>query len=410
MRGSDRSGMGGVAVEPVMPPVPSVAVLYNTIPRYRGPVFASLARVHEYRFEFWADRAPDTAYVPTIDGRNSEYRFPYRNLRRYDISLGGKTLYLQPKAIRWFLTGQVDALICLGTPYSATMWILLLLGRMARKPVLLWTHGMLRRERGPKLWSRLIMSRMSRGVLLYGERARRLMVQSGVSPEKLRVIWNSLDATRQLELAQQAGSGSGTSWAEDLGVPRSSTVLVFVGRLQPVKRLDVLVDVVVELAERGCDPYLLMVGEGELEHELRDKAEACGVSDRCRFLGPTYDDGLLSRVYSVARATVIPSGAGLTVMQSLAFGVPVVIPDDPDIHFPEQEAVIDGVSGIRAKSGSPEDLADAVGAVLRRPIGFWWEGARRVISKRYNPQHQTDAILRALDDFGLREPASLEDM
>lgn len=58
--------------------------------------------------------------------------------------------------------------------------------------------------------------------------------------------------------------------------------------------------------------------------------------------------------------TVLPERAGLTVMKSLQFGVPVVTVDDPYRQVPEYRAVVPGVTGELYPPGDVEGLGLAI--------------------------------------------------
>jgi glycosyltransferase involved in cell wall biosynthesis len=119
---------------------------------------------------------------------------------------------------------------------------------------------------------------------------------------------------------------------------------------------------------------------------------------RVAFYGACYDEGVLARLIMAACATVSPGKVGLTAMQSLAYGTPVITHGQWDAQGPEWEAVIPGKTGDLFKYGSSDDLA----RILRR----WTQTVRasqdvreaciRLIERFYNPVFQRRAIDRAV--------------
>src|SRR5204863_3657069 len=105
---------------------------------------------------------------------------------------------------------------------------------------------------------------------------------------------------------------------------------LFVGRIQPLKGVDVAVEALASLRRR--DAVLVVVGgpsgvEGEGEAErARDLAEELGVADRIRWV-PPQPHHLLSTYYRAADVCLVPSRSesfGLVALEAAACGTPVV--------------------------------------------------------------------------------------
>src|SRR4051794_37337377 len=115
-----------------------------------------------------------------------------------------------------------------------------------------------------------------------------------------------------------------------LGLPQDRPVLLFVGRIQPLKGLDVAVRALAELRDRGA--VLVAVGgpsglDGEVEAtKVRLLAEELGVEDRIRWIDPQ-PHYLLSTFYRAADVVLVPSRSesfGLVALEAAACGTPVV--------------------------------------------------------------------------------------
>jgi D-inositol-3-phosphate glycosyltransferase len=112
--------------------------------------------------------------------------------------------------------------------------------------------------------------------------------------------------------------------------PGDGPVLLFVGRIQPLKGLDVAVRALAELEDRTA--VLLVVGgasgpDGRREVERIEKlAASLGVSDRIRFAAPQ-PHHMLSTFYRAADLVMVPSRSesfGLVALEAAACGTPVV--------------------------------------------------------------------------------------
>jgi D-inositol-3-phosphate glycosyltransferase len=124
------------------------------------------------------------------------------------------------------------------------------------------------------------------------------------------------------------GERSGARRALDL--PADRPVLLFVGRIQPLKGPDVAVRTLAELGR--SDTLLLVVGgasgrEGDrAADELRTLADELGVAQQVRFV-PPQPHHILSTYYRAADAVLVPSRSesfGLVALEAMACGIPVV--------------------------------------------------------------------------------------
>lgn len=158
------------------------------------------------------------------------------------------------------------------------------------------------------------------------------------------------------------------------GLPEDGTVLLFVGRIQPLKAPDILVRAAAELV--ALDPSLrrsLTVvvcggasgnGMGE-PAALRLLAASLGVADLVRFLAPLPPDEL-GQLYRAADVAVVPShneSFGLVAVEAQACGTPVVAAKVGGL----KTAVADGVSGVLVDSHDPRDYARVLGRLIAEP-------------------------------------------
>ncbi|HEX4126885.1 MAG TPA: glycosyltransferase [Acidimicrobiales bacterium] len=118
-----------------------------------------------------------------------------------------------------------------------------------------------------------------------------------------------------------------------LGLPLDGRLLLFVGRIQPLKCADAAIETLAELRDSGEEPYRLVVvggpsgphGEKSLQ-ALYDVADARGVRDHVHFVAPQPHE-LLSSYYRAADVCLVPSRSesfGLVALEAAACGTPVV--------------------------------------------------------------------------------------
>jgi D-inositol-3-phosphate glycosyltransferase len=158
-----------------------------------------------------------------------------------------------------------------------------------------------------------------------------------------------------------------------LGLPPRGHVLLFVGRLQPLKAPDLLLRAAAELMAR--DPSLrqqltvVVIGgpSGSGVHEpaqLRRLARELGLAGSVRFVPPVRRPHLVDW-YRAADVTVVPSRSetfGLVALESQASGTPVVAASVGGL----QTAVRDHCSGLLVPTPDAAAYANAIDQVLRR--------------------------------------------
>jgi D-inositol-3-phosphate glycosyltransferase len=162
----------------------------------------------------------------------------------------------------------------------------------------------------------------------------------------------------------------------DRGVARATLgltgeVLLFVGRIDPVKGLDTLLEAVALLRRRPGLQLLVAGGAGSAqvadpdEAHLRGLARKLGIADRVLWLGPVEQERL-PLYYSGADACVVPSryeSFGLVALEALACGAALVasrVGGLPSI-------VRDGENGLLVPCRTPEEFAARIERVLDEP-------------------------------------------
>ena len=198
------------------------------------------------------------------------------------------------------------------------------------------------------------------------------------------------------------GDRTGARQALDLG---DQPVILFVGRIQPLKRLDVAIDALAALPDD--DAVLVVVGgasgaEGpaELAREQR-RIDDAGLSGRVRFV-PPQPHHLLSSWYRAADAVVVPSRSesfGLVALEAAACGTPVVAAAVGGLTT----LVDDGVTGFLVDGADPAVYADRLAAVLHDPVAAASMGrAAAARAQRYTWSTTAGRLRRIYADLGVR--------
>jgi glycosyltransferase involved in cell wall biosynthesis len=369
------------------------------VPHYRQRLFETLGSDERFRFVVLADPQADVPFLPLADSTN---RFELKAAKQYTIRLPGRlSLSWQPQAVTTVLRERPDVVIAQGSPYDLTAWTLVIVGRIFRMQVLLWTQGLQSDEGGLKWVIRKSLYRLSRGLLLYGDYAKRLLKAKGFAADRLHVIYNSLDVAEQEAVLRNIKPEDREAFRHSLGVFENDRLICFTGRLQPVKRLPFLLRALSLVKQRGMSVHLVLVGDGSERASLEELSVDLRLDDLVHFLGAVYDETRLGLVISASDLAVVPSGAGLSIMHAMAYGTPVLLHDRVEEHFPEWEAVKEGETGWFYRYGALPDCADKIKeALFPLPLKHTMGGAcRSMIESRYNTETHARLFVEAIAKY-----------
>jgi D-inositol-3-phosphate glycosyltransferase len=190
-----------------------------------------------------------------------------------------------------------------------------------------------------------------------------------------------------------------------LGLP-AGPLLLYVGRIAPIKGLETLLDALGCLRGAGHPARLVIVGgdaderlDGH-EAELRRKAARHGLAGAVTFVGAQPQERLRD-YYVAADATVLPSyyeSFGMVALEAMACGSAVIASRVGGL----QTTVRDGVTGLLVSEGDPCALAETIARVLDDSALRWRLGREGV---RWAAGHRWPCVAEAI----CREYASLVD-
>jgi glycosyltransferase involved in cell wall biosynthesis len=205
---------------------------------------------------------------------------------------------------------------------------------------------------------RAVYRRASRFIVLSHAFAAVLCRDYGVAPEKIRIVPGGVDAARFAVDVTPAAA------RERLGLPRDRAIIGVVRRLVHRMGLEGLVDAMDSVHARVPDALLAIAGTGPLVGQLRARIQARGLDDHVRLLGFVADADL-PLFYRACDLSIVPSlaleGFGLTTIESLAAGTPVLV--TPVGGLPETVQALD--AGLVLADARPATLAAGLADALR---------------------------------------------
>jgi glycosyltransferase involved in cell wall biosynthesis len=201
---------------------------------------------------------------------------------------------------------------------------------LAGVPIVIGTEVNIYEHKQPHhaLAERLLMRGTDR-VVVSAESVREFYLrQVHADPARVDVIYNAVD------WSQLQTTTSRDAMRSSLGVPQAATLAGIIARLTKQKAHQHLFDAMASTPELHA-LHLLVVGDGDLREELRDRVERQGLASRVHFLGARRDLGdLLAAIdlfvmpslwEGLPLSMVLAMGAGLPVVATRVAGIPEVV-------------------------------------------------------------------------------------
>jgi D-inositol-3-phosphate glycosyltransferase len=193
---------------------------------------------------------------------------------------------------------------------------------------------------------------------------------------------------------------------EYVGIQPCERLLLFVGRIEPLKGIDTLIEAISLMRQREVVVCLSVIGGSPVPghedneemarlHALREKA---GLLDLVAFLGKRGQD-TLPYYYSAADAIVVPShyeSFGMVALEAMACGTPVVASQVGGLAF----LVKDGETGFTVPVDDPVSLAERLTQLVESQELRERMGSRAVdFARDYDWDNIVDQIIALYDQL-----------
>jgi D-inositol-3-phosphate glycosyltransferase len=238
-------------------------------------------------------------------------------------------------------------------------------------------HHMGEREPKYRIAGERAVARNADAIIAASESERTTLIEEyGVAPEAISVIPCGVDVDMFRPMDSRAARKS-------LGLDPKTPVLLFIGRIEPLKGIDVLVRAASQLDGKF---QLLVVGGDEKDaqrlHDLHTLAENLDVLGKVVFADAVPHEELPT-FYNAASVCVVPSyyeSFGLVALEAMACGVPVIASRVGGL----KETVRDGQTGYLVPWRCPEPFAERLDLLLtNEPLRHSLGEEAREIAEHY---------------------------
>lgn len=282
--------------------------------------------------------------------------FPLRLLLRI-----GRLSRLRPDLV-YTHSNEAAMLLCILRSMGLVRWKLVHHQHGSENPLTYATFRIGRRFGLPAAYDRVLgwMHRSADHVIAIDEACLAGNARWGVPRGRVTLLPNAVD----MGSFSPSEEGRGR-FREDAGIPADAFLFCFAGRLEEVKRVDLLIDA---FALLGGSPWLVIAGEGSRRGDLASRAAGSPAAGRTVFAGALGPERM-PLLYAASDCLVLPSaaeGVPLVILEAMSAGVPAVATAVGGVP-----GLLSGSCGILVDpSGSAGDLARA----MERAMSTGWDG------------------------------------
>jgi glycosyltransferase involved in cell wall biosynthesis len=359
-----------------------LALLQRVLPTYRAPFFDMLADACQGGLSLCTGKPRENEAIETSEELRSAHLTPTHNIH---LLRGALYLCYQTGLPGWLAFQNPDALIVEANPRylstaAAVRWMKArsrpVIGWGLGSPVLTGVRAAVRRS------TRLNFVRQFDSLLTYSQRGAAEYEELGFPAERIFVAPNAVAGRPQHTIRERPP------------VFNERATLLFVGRLQRRKRLDMLLLACANLPAE-LQPRLIVIGDGPERLELERLANE--VYPSAKFAGAKHGMDL-APFFMEADLFVLPGTGGLAVQEAMSYALPVIVAEGDGT----QDDLVRPVNGWQIP---PDDL-NALSKTLQlaltdaprlRKMGM---ESYRIVSQEINLERMVDVFVEVLNKSG----------
>ena len=258
-------------------------------------------------------------------------------------------------------------------PRIISNWIFLILRKPLGLKTYVWGHAWPRKGSNSKTACiRYLMQRLASGTITYSETQKKELL---VKYPKLHI----LSAPNALYSQSEMG-----------GLERpmdEAKNIIYVGRLVAAKKPLFLVKAFHKLLD--LDTNLIIVGDGPERKKIDEYVETHKLESRVQLAGHINNFNKLKQLYATSLVSVSPGYVGLSITQSFAFGVPMLISRNEN-HSPEIEAAKQSINAIFFQTDNQNDFCLKVEEIFKFKKVFFEK--RKTIATECKKHYTTEKM------------------
>jgi len=235
--------------------------------------------------------------------------------------------------------------------------------KMARVPIIIHgEHGfeiadLISQNRKRKFIRKLVLSTMVDKIVTVSKNLKnRLINEIKIKPEKIIHIPNGVD-TNKFNIYRKEFT------RKKFGFKKEDFIIGIVARLDPIKNHKTLFFTFKEIVKNYPQAKLIIVGDGPLREELKEKSYQLGINNKAIFMGERNDVPEILKTFDIFVLPSLNEGMSNTILETMATGIPVIASNVGG----NPELVIDGETGFLFPTNDVESLVQKIKTYILYP-------------------------------------------
>ncbi|HLD87869.1 MAG TPA: glycosyltransferase, partial [Candidatus Omnitrophota bacterium] len=260
------------------------------------------------------------------------------------------------------------------------------LSRMTGKPFVSTCHGFFR----PR-WFRKVFSCWGQGVIAISRGVREHLIKDfNVNPDSVHLVPNGIDMSCYPFTDEVLRRQKRVQWSVD-----GSPVIGIIARLSDVKGIDVLIRAMPSVVASFPRVWLMIVGQGPQENDLRMLVDQLGLEKSVDFRSTVQSTADILPAFDVFVMPSLQEGLGLSVMEAMAAGISVVASNVGGLP----DLVKDGQTGFLTPVGDSAALGKRINAMLGDPVRAlnMARAARTLMEKEFSAERMVEGTIKVYE-------------
>ena len=325
--------------------------------------------IPDYRLKFFNCININTSNLLVVSGRSYhaktvKYKKPFTGVYEVkNLFFFNRHLLIQILPFKKFFSATT--VIMEFNLKNLSFYLVFFMRLIFNKPTFLWGHAWSKKGKGSKSeFIRLFFKKRCSGYIAYTD-SQKKELEAQVPNQKIfaacNAIYDANEMTPKIIESQHINK------------------FIYVGRLVSSKKPILLLRAFhTSIKNLPKDIELIIVGEGNEYKRLDNYILDNKLTGRVKLLGHVSNYNTLRDVYSKSIASLSPGAAGLSITQSLGFGVPIIISKN-EAHGPEIEASRSNINSEFFETDNINDLSSKIISFTKNKM--FWIGNRESISE-----------------------------
>jgi glycosyltransferase involved in cell wall biosynthesis len=283
-----------------------------------------------------------------------------------------------------------DIVFISGDPRIASNYFIIFLSKIVGFKVIWWSQFRSPTTNSGLLLIRMAIASLCDGICFYTDNEKQLARNefNFLNRKKIFSINNSIDI----------------SYIEGHRVKYNALIrsknILFIGRLTKKANFELLIQSIIE--NPGLEDFHFHV-IGDFDTYKNYKAIVCqkNIANLFTFYGPVFDQKLISEVSNQCVMSLYTGSIGLSLLHSMAYGIPTIVHNNFEKHMPEIITLIESKAGIYFEYGSAQSLAECLMKNIKKStdLNELSGKVQTIVDEKYNIRHTAINFQKIIDYF-----------